>query len=126
MWDRSEPTLLRDEFPYSRIPPIRFVGDAVPQALPADTWITDTTFRDGQQARAPYTVEQIVHLYDLLAELGGPVIRQTELFAYTPLDREAIAACQQRPGPEVTTWWGAPSADLRAARETGGTETGIL
>ena len=126
MLDRSEPNLLRDEFPYSRIPPIRFVGDAVPQALPADTWITDTTFRDGQQARAPYSVEQIVHLYDLLNQLGGPVIRQTELFAYTPVDREAIAACRQRPGPEVTTWMRASLDDLKAVQTTGVKETGIL
>src|SRR5919109_4719862 len=100
----TDPTLLRDASPYTRIPPIRFERDAVPQALPPAIWITDTTFRDGQQARAPYTLEQIVHLYDLLAQLGGPVIRQTELFAYTPLDLEAIVACQQRNGPEVTTW----------------------
>ena len=58
-------------------------------ALPKDIWITDTTFRDGQQARAPYTVDQVVDLYRLLAALGGPLIRQTELFAYTPQDREA-------------------------------------
>src|SRR5881296_3492892 len=88
MLDRAEPNLLRDDFPYSRIPPIRFEPDGVEQAVPDDLWITDTTFRDGQQARAPYSVEQIVHLYDLLNQLGGPVIRQTELFAYTPLDRE--------------------------------------
>ena len=124
--DPAAPNLLREDFPYSRIPPIRFEGDGVPQALPRKIWITDTTFRDGQQARAPYTVEQIVHVYDLLAELGGPVIRQTELFAYTPLDREAIAACQQRPGPEVTTWTRASLDDLRAVRETGVNETGIL
>ena len=30
---------------------------------PDEIWITDTTFRDGQQARAPYTVDQIVTLY---------------------------------------------------------------
>ena len=126
MLDRAEPNLLRDEFPYSRIPPIRFVGDAVPQALPTDTWITDTTFRDGQQARAPYSVEQIVHLYDLLNQLGGPVIRQTEFFAYTPVDREAIAACRQRPGPEVTTWMRASLDDLKAVQTTGAKETGIL
>ena len=126
MLDRAEPNLLRDQFPYTRIPPIRFVGDAVPQALPADTWITDTTFRDGQQARAPYSVEQIVHLYDLLNQLGGPVIRQTEFFAYTPLDREAIAACRQRPGPEVTTWMRASLDDLTAVQTTGVKETGIL
>src|SRR5713226_2704232 len=126
MLDRTEPNLLRDDFPYSRIPPIRFEADAVPQALPEDIWITDTTFRDGQQARAPYSVEQIVHLYDLLAWLGGPLIRQTEFFAYTPLDREAIAACQQRPGPEVTTWMRASLDDLKAVKATGVKETGIL
>jgi len=126
MLDRSEANLLRGEFPYSRIPPIRFAPDAVPQALPTDIWITDTTFRDGQQARAPYSVEQIVRLYDLLNELGGPVIRQTEFFAYTPADREAIAACEQRPGPEVTTWMRASLDDLKAVASTGVKETGIL
>jgi isopropylmalate/homocitrate/citramalate synthase len=124
--DRAEPNLLRDDFPYRRIPPIRFEADAVPQALPADIWITDTTFRDGQQARAPYTVEQIVHLYDLLYQLGGPVIRQSEFFAYTSVDRDAIAACQQRPGPEVTTWMRASLDDLKAVKATGVKETGIL
>ena len=105
---------------------MRFAADAGPQALPADIWITDTTFRDGQQARAPYSVEQIVSLYDLLHQLGGPVIRQTEFFAYTPADREAIAACQQRPGPEVTTWMRASLDDLKAVKTTGVKETGIL
>jgi isopropylmalate/homocitrate/citramalate synthase len=124
--DRPEPNLLRREFPYSRIPPIRFEADGVAQALPAEIWITDTTFRDGQQARAPYSVDQIVCLYDLLNQLGGPVIRQTEFFAYTPVDREAIAACQQRPGPEVTTWMRASLDDLNAVKATGVKETGIL
>ena len=126
MLDRPEPNLLRREFPYSRIPPIRFEADGVPQALPAEIWITDTTFRDGQQARAPYSVDQIVCLYDLLNQLGGPVIRQTEFFAYTPVDREAIAACQRRPGPEVTTWMRASLDDLNAVKATGVKETGIL
>src|ERR1700737_1689598 len=126
MLDRPQPNLLRDEFPYSRIPPMRFAADAVPQGLPADLWLTDTTFRDGQQARAPYSGEQIVSLYDLLHQLGGPVIRQTEFFAYTPADREAIAACQQRPGPEVTTWMRASLDDLKAVKTTAVKETGIL
>jgi len=124
--DRTEPNLLRGEFPYTRIPPIRFAADPVAQELPADIWITDTTFRDGQQARAPYSIEQIVRLYDLLNELGRSVIRQTEFFAYTPVDRDAIAACQQRPGPEVTTWMRASLDDLKAVQTTGVKETGIL
>jgi isopropylmalate/homocitrate/citramalate synthase len=124
--DPSQPNLLRDDFPYTRIPPMRFAPEPVPMARPDSIWITDTTFRDGQQARAPYTLEQIVHLYDLLASMGGPLIRQTELFAYTPLDREAIAACRQRPGPEVTTWMRASLDDLEAVKATGVKETGIL
>lgn len=39
--------------------------------LPEEIWVTDTTFRDGQQAREPYTTEQMVELYKYLHELGG-------------------------------------------------------
>ncbi|HEY0492411.1 MAG TPA: hypothetical protein VGD57_02990, partial [Candidatus Dormibacteraeota bacterium] len=126
MADPKEPNLLRADFPYSRIPPIRLHAQPVPLALPEKIWITDTTFRDGQQARAPYSVEQIVELYDLLADMGGRVIRQAEFFAYTPADREAIAACQRRAGPEVTTWMRASLTDLEKVRETGVKESGIL
>jgi isopropylmalate/homocitrate/citramalate synthase len=124
--DPSAPNLFRADFPYSQVPPFRFEEEPVRQARPAQVWVTDTTFRDGQQARAPYTLEQIVQLYDLLGQLGGPLIRQTELFAYTPLDREAIAACRPRPGPEVTTWMRASLEDLKLVSQTGVRETGIL
>lgn len=126
MIDRVEPNLFREDFPYDRVPPMRFERTAVPMARPPAIWITDTTFRDGQQARAPYTVAQIVDLYDLLAQLGGPLIRQTELFPYTDLDREAIKACRTRPGPEVTTWMRASAEDLQLVHATGVRETGIL
>ncbi|HEY9289150.1 MAG TPA: hypothetical protein VIT43_14120, partial [Candidatus Dormibacteraeota bacterium] len=126
MIDRAEPNLFREDFPYDRVPPMRFASGAVGMARPERVWITDTTFRDGQQARAPYTLDQIVDLYGLLGQLGGSLIRQTELFAYTTLDREAIAACQARTGPEVTTWMRASLDDLRAVQATGVKETGIL
>jgi citrate (Re)-synthase len=124
--ERAEPNLRREDFPYTRVPPFRFEADAVPMTLPADFWITDTTFRDGQQARAPYTPEQIVDLYRLLAAVGPGVIRQTELFAYTEADRAAIAACRALDGPEVTTWMRASRRDLPAVVGTGVPETGIL
>src|SRR3989475_11986439 len=123
---REDRTRRRDVSPYIQTPPIRFEPSGIAQARPAEIWITDTTFRDGQQARAPYSVDQIVHLYDLLNELGGPVVRQTEFFAYPPVDREAIAACQERRGPEVTTWMRASLDDLKAVATTGVKETGIL
>ena len=54
-------------------------------SLPEDIWITDTTFRDGQQSRPPYTVEQIEKLFDYMHRLSGEkgLIRQTEFFLYT-------------------------------------------
>ncbi len=60
--------------------------------MPKDIWITDTTFRDGQQSRAPYTTEQIVKIYDYLHELGGPngMIRASEFFLYSKKDRDAV------------------------------------
>src|SRR5215471_9710981 len=48
----------RETFPYSLPPLTRFEREAVPLDPAPAIWITDTTFRDGQQSRAPYTPEQ--------------------------------------------------------------------
>ncbi len=101
-------------------------------AAPAPTmpFVTDTTFRDGQQARAPYTPDQIVHLYDLLHRLGGPhgAVRQCEFFLYSRHDREAVDRCLARgyAQPEVTGWIRARPEDLPLVRAAGLRETGLL
>ena len=83
--DVDEPNTFRNLFPYSEVPKIAFNNRIVPHNMPEDIWITDTTFRDGQQSRAPYTTEQIVTIYDYLHKLGGPkgIIRQSEFFLYS-------------------------------------------
>ena len=95
-----------------------------------DIFITDTTFRDGQQARPPYTADQMVRIYDLLAKLGGPhgVIRQTEFFLYTSNDRHTLDRCRElgHRYPECTGWIRANKGDFRLVREAGLKETGIL
>ncbi len=69
----EEPQLFRDMFDYDHVPKIMFNNRAVPMRMPKDIWITDTTFRDGQQARIPFTVKQVVDLYKLEHKLGrGP------------------------------------------------------
>ena len=90
--DIPEAQLFRDIYPYDEIPKTPFNHRRVPMNMPRDIWITDTTFRDGQQSRAPYTAKQIVDIYKLLARLGGPkgLIRQSEFFVYTKKDREAL------------------------------------
>ena len=83
--DVAEPELFREMFPYSEVPKIAFNYRRVPINMPDDIYITDTTFRDGQQSRAPYTTEQMVEIYKMLHRLGGKkgLIRQTEFFVYS-------------------------------------------
>ncbi|MDO8445829.1 MAG: histone-lysine N-methyltransferase [Deltaproteobacteria bacterium] len=128
--DVKEPNLLRHEFPYSGVPKITFDGKILPISLPEDFWITDTTFRDGQQARPPYSVKQIVDIFNLLHRLGGPngVIRQSEFFLYSQKDREAVEKCLEMGHrfPEVTGWIRAVKKDFQLVKDMGLKETGIL
>ena len=82
--DVKDPNLYRDVYPYDEIPKVTFNHTRVPIRMPDDIFITDTSFRDGQQSRAPYTVDQMVTLYEMLHRLGGPQgkIRQSEFFLY--------------------------------------------
>lgn len=138
----AKPNLLEDIFGYDRIPRITFSGKIYEEIdgelvlfdpadlLTRDIHITDTTFRDGQQARPPYTVDQIVQLYDMLSKLGGPngVIRQSEFFLYSEKDQEAIRKCQElgHRYPQITGWIRAEKGDFRLVREMGLRETGML
>ena len=55
--DVKQPNLLREFFEYTEIPKVCFNFRRTPINMPEEIWITDTTFRDGQQSREPYTVE---------------------------------------------------------------------
>ncbi len=128
--DVEKPNLYRDIYNYEEVPRVSFNHRRVPMGMPADIWITDTTFRDGQQSIEPYTAEQIVELYKLLSRLGGPygIIRQTEFFVYNKKDREAVERCQDLGlrFPEITTWIRATKEDFQLVRDLGIRETGIL
>lgn len=128
--DVKEPNLYREIYPYDEVPKTAFNMRRVPLNMPKDIWITDTTFRDGQQSRAPYTADQIVHIYKLLNQLGGPngIIRQSEFFVYTKKDREALEKCMALgyKFPEVTTWIRAKKEDFELVHDIGIRETGIL
>lgn len=128
--DAKEPNLYRDVFPYTQFPKVVFDERNVAYDLPEEIWITDTTFRDGQQSRPPYTPQQVLRIFDLLHEIdgGSGLIRQCEFFLYSKRDREAVELCQQRgyKFPEVTGWIRAVAADFKLVSQMGLTETGIL
>ncbi|MBR4015131.1 MAG: 2-isopropylmalate synthase [Anaerotignum sp.] len=128
--DVTEPNLYRDNFTYDEVPKCTFNYRLVPMNTPEEIWITDTTFRDGQQARTPYTVEQITKLYEMLHRLGGPKgkIRQCEFFLYSDNDRRAIEACRDLgfEFPEITGWIRATKEDFKLVKDMGLKECGIL
>ena len=128
--DVAEPNLYRDIYDYESVPKIAFNHRRVPMNMPQEIWITDTSFRDGQQSVNPYTVEQIVELFKLMSRLGGPygIIRQTEFFIYSKKDREAFEKCRDLGlrFPEITTWIRASREDFKLVRDLGIRETGIL
>ncbi len=128
--DVEQPNLMRDNYGYEDAPKVSFNHRLVPMAMPEDIWITDTSFRDGQQAMPPYSVENIVEIYKLMARLGGPygIIRQSEFFIYTEKDREAVEKCMELDYkfPEITTWIRANKEDFKLVTDMGIKETGIL
>ena len=95
--EREKPNLYRNLFDYDSIPKISFNHRNVPINMPEEIWITDTTFRDGQQSTSPFTTQQIVDLFTMLHRLGGEkgIIRQSEFFVYSPKDRQAVEKCME-------------------------------
>lgn len=126
----DKPQLYRELFPYSSI--CRTAFDEVLLApRPAEQMrITDTTFRDGQQARPPYTVKQVAKMFDFLHRLGGKtgLIAASEFFLYSPRDRKCVETCRARGYrfPRITSWIRATREDLRLARDMEFDETGML
>lgn len=128
--DVEKPNLYRQIFPYTEFPKVVFDSRTVAHDIPDKIWITDTTFRDGQQSRPPYTPEQILHVYDLLHKIDSQtgLIRQSEFFLYSDRDRKAVQLCLERgyKFPEVTGWIRAVAADFKLVSNMGLKETGIL
>lgn len=128
--DVIQPNLYEECFPYSEVPTIKFNNVTQPINLPDEIWITDTTFRDGQQSMSSFTVEQILSLFDYLHLIDNNTgtIRQSEFFLYTEKDREAVYKCIERgyEFPEITSWIRANEKDFDLVKGMGIKETGML
>ncbi len=128
--ERETPNLYRYLFDYESVPKVSFNHRHVPINMPEEIWITDTTFRDGQQSTSPFTVAQIVDIYKMLHRLGGPkgLVRQSEFFIYSEKDRRAVEECLALgyDFPEVTSWIRANEKDFELVKSIGIKETGVL
>ena len=128
--DVIKPKLYKDVFPYEEIPKIKFNNIQLPMNTPDNIWITDTTFRDGQQSMTSMSSEQMVKLFDFLHELDNEsgIIRQTEFFLYSQKDRKAVEECMKKgyKFPEITSWIRANKEDFNLVKDMGIKETGIL
>jgi isopropylmalate/homocitrate/citramalate synthase len=144
----GQPDLLEAMFPFTEVPQAAFTGKVYEQIgdelvefdfarrRAEPLVLSDTTFRDGQQARPPYTPEQIVDLYGILGRLSGPngVIANTEFFLYADSDVDAVTRCLEVYGshpsyPEPTAWIRGLRDDglyLKLMQHLGIKETGLL
>ena len=129
--DVDTPNVFRNLFHYDEIPKIAFNDRIVPHNMPDEIWITDTTFRDGQQSRAPYTTEQIVSIYEYLHRLGGPNGKSTAeriLFIQQKRQRCCLSAAwkEDMSFRKMTSWIRASKKDFELVKDIGLKETGIL
>jgi len=128
--DIPDPELFREFYQYTEIPKVAFNFRTSPFGMPDQVYITDSTFRDGQQSREPYTKQQIVDIFKMLSKLSGPngIIRQTEFFTYSDRAKASIWACQDLglEFPQITTWIRAKKEDFQVVKEMNVKETGIL
>lgn len=123
--DPTTPDRLRHLYPEGGAPRV-----PVPGRPDVRLRITDTTFRDGQQAGEPFGLDAALGLHRVLADLdaGSGRIAQTELFLYGERDRALLEAIRETGArwPEPTAWIRADARDLGLVRAAGVAETGIL
>ncbi len=128
--DVERPQLYRELFPYTQICRSAFDDVVIAPRPPKRMHITDTTFRDGQQAVPPYSVSQIREMYEMLYRLGGRsgLISASEFFIYSEKDRRSVEACRALgyQFPKVTAWIRANKDDLALARDMEFDEVGML
>lgn len=121
----DSPDFLRSVYPYVT-PPRLVLEPEVGHSI----WMSDTTFRDGQQGLGPFTKDHMVNLYLLMSRLGGPrgVIRKSEFFVQHDQDRKAIEACLglNLPFPKPVAWVRPNEEDLAWAKRLGVSEVGML
>src|SRR6202171_598196 len=101
----DEPEYFLRSFPRNAFPVYDWVER--PATLPAETWTTETTHRDGQQGGLPLTTDQSLKIYDILCRFTGAsgAIRQAEFFVYRPSDRAALTGgvARYRGGAPIET-----------------------
>jgi citrate (Re)-synthase len=128
--DRKDGNYYRSIFNYEEVPKIDFDMRIIPIQPAEDIFITDTTFRDGQQSMAPFSVKQIETIFDYLNRISGDngLIRMSEFFLYTKKDKAAVEACRGKgyKYPKITSWIRAHKDDLKLVKEMEMDETGIL
>lgn len=119
--DFSEVEYIPKDWP---LPPRLYLdGINIEPELPNELYITDTTFRDGQQAFYAYSTEDIVSLFRMLSELdngSGRIIR-SEFFLYTERDRRIVRILRDLDidNPRIIGWGRARFEDVRLVKEAG-------
>ena len=104
-------------------PRIRFDGISIDPLTPKELYITDTTFRDGQQSFRALYPEEARRIFEILVDLDNNSgrISRSEFFLYTERDRTIVEILRGlgHEYPKIIGWGRASIEDVARVREAG-------
>ena len=127
---RNAPNYFKDIFPYTSIPKIPFEDTPVSLDIPENLCISDSTFREGQQAISYIGEDNVERIFEYFHYIDNETgtIEYSEFFLYTNYHRRCIEKCLKKgfKFPRVVGWVRSKKEELKTAKELGLDEVGIL
>ncbi|WAM31429.1 beta/alpha barrel domain-containing protein [Caldicellulosiruptor naganoensis] len=129
-FEKGAPNYFKEIFPYESIPRVIFDSISVPLNIPSKLYVTDSTFREGQQAISYIGKENVAKIFEYLHYIdnGTGTIKYSEFFLYTNYHRQCVQECLKKrfKFPNVVGWVRSKKEELKLAKEFGLDEVGIL
>ena len=127
---KNAPNYFKEIFPYTSIPKIPFENTPVHLDLPEILCISDSTFREGQQAVSYIGEENVERIFEYFHYIDNNTgtIQYTEFFLYTDYHIRCVEKCLRKGYrfPRVVGWVRAKKDELKLAKQLGIHEIGIL
>lgn len=128
--DNMAPNYFREMFEYHKVPRIIIDGVSIDVDMPDKLYISDSTFREGQQAVSYLGVEKVLKIFDYIhyIDKNSGTIKYSEFFVYTSYHKKCIEKCKERGYifPKVVGWIRSKKDDLDIVKSLGLDEVGIL
>lgn len=128
--NKGAPNFFKDIFSYSQLPQMIIDGIHKDISIPSKLYISDSTFREGQQAVSYLGLDRVLKIFDYLhfIDNNSGTVKYSEFFVYTSYHKKCIEKCLGRgyKFPKVVAWVRAKPDELYTVKDLGLDEAGIL